>query len=533
MAILTFSDFSGGLYESQALRIYSGPNSLLQAQNIEYFVSGGGEVKIRGRRGVVRYTTSAEAGVIRSLYRHSRRSGARSLLVAYENGSGNITFKHDTNDDGTLEVISGVPTTTTGARWHFATWPSQDATYMVSTAASGADGLRKYDPGAGTPITTVSLTGVSVDGPYLTVWKDRLWVTKASELNYSVYASELNDPTTFPATNQLSVNDPEGGIITGLVAFGDSLLIFKNTGIWRFTGDIEFSDSSSQLTQYSDVGCIAPETIENIPGIGIIFLSQYGLRLTDGQDPHPFDVSYSILPNFITPSTQSAYSSAFGKYHPRKGIYYLFLSSATTPYKLSFFSSTPVGSPRGRSDKFLWSKDSWFQSQANTNNSTITPYCLTNETSEGDNGDFFVGDSQGKIWKVDYGVVDSDTVSSVVTDYSIYPKIQTAFVPMDAQLGRMSRAGRFYISFRGKTTVQCEVRFDHSTSAAASFSIGQDTPGYIYQQVWRAVSTHSSWGRLASAVVTLPSDSYESELDKIVLEIINRGGRVRTQVGTT
>ena len=531
MAQLIYDDFKEGLWLPVNLKVYGSPTSLLQAKNVEYFVAGDGKIKMRGRRAINRINTApiqdpSAPDYVYALYRHYRRNGTEYLLGIYKDGA-TATLKHDSNDDGAFESIASVTSTVTlsGTRFYFATWPSQDKTFFTSN--NTLDGLKYYDPGSAPAVATQAISGVAVDGPYLTVWKDRLWVTKASEINYSVYASEINDPATFTGTTQLSVNDPEGGLITGLVAYGDSLLIFKNTGVWRFTGDPEFGDA--QLVQYCPIGCVAPDTIDIIPGMGIIYLSQYGLRLTDGQDPEGISLSSAVESLFITPTTQTTYSTSFGKYFPRKKKYYLFLNTATTgvaptPYTLTFLSTNPTG----KVDKYIWAQESWLQSQANTTNSTTLIYCLANEPSEGDNGDFFAGDDDGKVWEVDTGSLDTD----LTTTYSVFPKVQTHFLPMDAEGGgqRLSRISRVYVEYRGQYALACELRYDQDYSDQAIFTLGESPLAYKYIQGWYSVYQHGQKGRTASLVITLPSDASETELNKIIMHVIHRGVKARINV---
>lgn len=495
--ILHFADWSAGLWLHESLDVYAPPSALLQAQNVEYFSGGDGTVKLRGRRAKVRLNTDAPlAGTVRTLYRHYPRSGDPSLLIAFEN-SGNVNFKKDTNDDGIFEAVTGDFNAQTGQAWQIVNWPTKNAAYGVN----GYNGLRKYD-GSLTEMTLVSsafaATGSDI-GPYITVWKDRLWFTKLSELNYSVYATDINSDTTISSSNHLSLNEPKGGNITGLAPFGDLILLFKDSAIFIFVGGLT---TGGQLTPFYAKGCVAPRTIQVSPH-GVFYLARDGLFLTDGRSLPGLELSLPIRTLFVSPSGQTTYDTAIGQWYERKQQYHLKLdpSSATT-YVLQRIET--VNGP-----SWAWATFTNFAATA-----------MATAESADDNGRLYLGDSAGKVWEADTGTEDDDDG----TTSTIPILFQTPFVQITPEglLGRAVRAGVLY---RGKSTVKVEIRYDSDTAGSLT-TIGWDHPDHRYQS-WRRPITSHRHGRFISALMTLPTSSYETEFHTLDLEVDVRGPRAR------
>jgi hypothetical protein len=137
-------------------------------------------------------------------------------------------------------------------------------------------------------------------GPYITAYKSQLVATRNDSLGHLVFASDVNSDVTWDSTNSFSVNDPQGGFITGLVPFGGALLIFRQTSIWRFDGVITASGvDSAKLERISDEGCVAPKSIAVTP-FGVIYVGRSGVFLTDGTTTPPVELSRPIRGLFVS-----------------------------------------------------------------------------------------------------------------------------------------------------------------------------------------------------------------------------------------
>ena len=92
--------------------------------------------------------------------------------------------------------------------------------------------------------------------------------------------SRPNFPEVFPVDNQLDLSDTSGSRITALYASKNSLVAFKDRGIYLIKGDTTDGFFAQTLTK--DVGCIAPSSIKEVPGLGLFFLASDGIYVLEG-----------------------------------------------------------------------------------------------------------------------------------------------------------------------------------------------------------------------------------------------------------
>jgi len=198
------------------------------------------------------------------------------------------------------------PALVTEYRPRFISWLSQNRTFIWD----GANRVVVYD---GEYFQEGPMS--APHGPYAALWKARLFATDPNELSFSVYASGINDPDNWNAgRSHLSVADTRGGFITGLVGYDDRLVILKDSGLWSYIGDI---DTGGQLREYSQFGCVAPESIARTE-YGIFYVGAEGVYLTDGEGVIPIEISRPIRPLFVSRETQSIYRDAICTYYPLK-----------------------------------------------------------------------------------------------------------------------------------------------------------------------------------------------------------------------
>lgn len=87
----------------------------------------------------------------------------------------------------------------------------------------------------------------------------------------TVYLSAPLDATYWPANQVIQLPD-DGGRITALANWYGAVLIFRDRDIWAFFGaDVTASDAALVL-QKAGVGCLAPRTVQDVPGMGLLFL---------------------------------------------------------------------------------------------------------------------------------------------------------------------------------------------------------------------------------------------------------------------
>lgn len=481
-------------------------NAVLVAQNIHYLPSGG----VRGRRGCTLLGTASAA--VRSLWRHYPRTGTPSTLVAVDNGA-NVSFENASGTSGTFAAVPGGSGFTTGFPWYFTNWPSQNKSFL----ANGQDAMQSYDGTTIAPVVSAGGAG-NLDpvpnGPYLTVHKARLWATQQSEINFSVYASAVNDPTTFPGANQLSLNDQRGGVITGLESFFDFLIGFKSTSLWRFIGDIS-TLTGAQLAKYSDVGCTAPNTVAVTP-YGIIFLAKDGLRITDGVNPNPDELSAPVRPLFVNRSSENQYPNAVGQWYPRENMYVLKLDpdapSAYIVQRLTVLSDNPFIGERSRA-VWLWATDTNWPAASGT---TIVPW-----PSDQDDNRIITGDASGNVWTKDADNTATDNGDPIISI------VQTASRPLDAK-GLTGRVYQVKPLYRGTQALAGAIRYDQHSSDDSTFMVGDTITFGGPLEVWPQASVwdFGHLGRFVSLVLTNPSDSYQFELHMIDVDVKLRSPRV-------
>ena len=112
-----------------------------------------------------------------------------------------------------------------------------------------------------------------------TVYKNTMFV--ANE-NTSVlrYSRPLN-PEVFPRLNNFDLSDTQTSLITGLHAMRDTLIVFKSRAIYAILGDAKNGFFAQTIN--TDIGCISPQTVRDVPGVGLVFLSMDGIYMLGTQ----------------------------------------------------------------------------------------------------------------------------------------------------------------------------------------------------------------------------------------------------------
>ena len=471
-------------------------NALLRADNVELLADG----TLRGRKGTLKYNSSAEAGAIKGLWRHYPRTGTPVLLSATDVGA-SVTLRVGTDIGGTFANVTG-GTGLADVYHYFVNWPAKNKTFI----ANGTDNMKEYD---GSTLADVN-GSTPPAGPYLTVHKSRLWATEPSELNYSVYASDINDENTWPAANHLQVSDPMGGTIRGLASFMDSLLIFKSTSLWRFIGDIG-TTIGAQLARYSDKGCVAPNTICSTP-FGVFFLANDGLYLTDGVNPIPQEMSVPIRSLFRTRTANNTFPLAVGMWDPYRMQYVLTLDpSSTTAYIVKRVPLTVEKNLlTGERTRVAWA---WSLRTATPANAMCA------WSGEGDSGQFLIGSQDGFVRYTDTGTTDDGT--------AITSTIKTASRLFDGKTMRTARVYNLSAQFRSVSPLTGALYYDNHPTSDVSFTLGDASVGAEPKYHWRGYITNfAKQGRFV-AVELSSTESSAWELSWIKVDARFRSFRVR------
>ena len=272
-------DFRGGLntaFDEEALV----PNEMRRAEEA-VLTEYGGVLKRLGTQHL--QDAPLAAGGVQNGYAWLRDNNTQQLLVVA---------------DGTLFTASyGIPTTFTARSGSlratgapaFASF--RDGSGEVTYIADGdsATSLNKWN---GTAVTT-NIVNTPAGITQLQVYNQRLFGCTGSD--QKIFWSAINNGDGLghapSGGGEAIVRTFSDQNITGLAAFGSSLLMFHTSGISRFTGmtqdDIAIAAGSQGLT--SDVGAISGRSIVNTPQ-GVYFLSDRGFYVATENSVAPISI---------------------------------------------------------------------------------------------------------------------------------------------------------------------------------------------------------------------------------------------------
>lgn len=113
---------------------------------------------------------------------------------------------------------------------------------------------------------------------FMAVFKNTMFV--AGMTNNEVRFSRPLFPEVYPADNVLNVGDSDTGPITGMYPTKNALVVTKARGIYLVKGDPVNGFYAETLTR--DSGCVAGDTMVEIPGLGLAMLGEDSINLLEG-----------------------------------------------------------------------------------------------------------------------------------------------------------------------------------------------------------------------------------------------------------
>lgn len=133
---------------------------------------------------------------------------------------------------------------------------------------------------------------------HVAVYAGSLWMLNTSSKNTatgidgpcSLRMSDVNNPNSWNPINQAFLDKDDGSEGTGLASFTitaqgippeGSLVVFKNYAGYQIVGVFGSTNLTIQRIK-SDMGCVAPRTIQFVPGFGITRFSHLGFAVFDG-----------------------------------------------------------------------------------------------------------------------------------------------------------------------------------------------------------------------------------------------------------
>lgn len=281
-------DFTGGLnLDSNAFSLDD--NQTGDALNVDFNPKGG----VSTRWGFKRLNTTAIGGggagsvTVNRLFPWDNSS--RRLLVSTATG----VYSYPGTTAGTLDNLSITHDATYGAS--FATW-DDDNTNVVYIACGHGNACRKI---TGTTVTSLTSSGTGAwqndltnpNGTHMpraqmtVAHMERLWVANVYE-NAIAYPNRIRfSHPLFPESWREDdfIDVVAGGPkITGLVAFGGFLLIFKDRAVFALYG---FNEETFQLVDISrSVGAVAPTCVVPTERGVYFFSNPQGVFFYDGKE---------------------------------------------------------------------------------------------------------------------------------------------------------------------------------------------------------------------------------------------------------
>ena len=188
------------------------------------------------------FPTGIEGTVARKLYR------TKNQRQSYDNNARDQLFYEclTIRDNSTTELVDVIPDT---------------ALVLEAPALTDSD-----------IISTTYITGEA--------WDSRMWLAGGGSHPTRIIYSDNGIPEQFGQFSYFDVGNTTGGHITGLYAYYNNLLVFRERAI-----DIIRSNGSGGYTisnLSSNVGTKAVNTIKLVPDVGVVFLSRDGFFVLQG-----------------------------------------------------------------------------------------------------------------------------------------------------------------------------------------------------------------------------------------------------------
>lgn len=280
---LTQHDFSGGMNAVSSPYII-GPKQFANCRNLILDERG----SLSTRDGYVVLTTSPE-GAYPLYYVNTLTTNSGSSIDYAIQGSAN---------DNVLYRTDTTPWTTVGSFSSAYTTPQAVIVNNQAIIAAGYEPPKVFN---GSTLTSVTATAGQTRPPgakHCAFHLGSLWVwntnagTTTLDGPSSLRMSDTNNVNSWPNANQTFVSKDDGQVGMGMASFTiaefgisptQTLVLFKNRSTYQVNGVFGASNFSVQQVK-TDMGCIAPRTVQFVSGYGIIRLTHKGFALFNGVD---------------------------------------------------------------------------------------------------------------------------------------------------------------------------------------------------------------------------------------------------------
>lgn len=217
---------------------------------------------VRTVPGAARIVSTAMANTVVGLYQYNQSSGAAYFLAA--SAGGRLAYQ---DGDSWINISTGL----SSAVNTYYNWVVFNDTLVV---LNGNDAPKKWNG-----VTFGDLSGTPPRGRFGVVHTDYVLIAGQTSAPSQIQYSDTAALQTWPVGNVINPGIDDGQVITGLIHFGDSTVIFKDRSIYLLAGKTA-SEFTLQPT-LSDVGCVAPNSIV-LTDLGVWFWSEAGPALFNG-----------------------------------------------------------------------------------------------------------------------------------------------------------------------------------------------------------------------------------------------------------
>lgn len=138
--------------------------------------------------------------------------------------------------------------------------------------------------------------GDAPKGKYLTVWRNRLWISGVSATPNRIFWSGIGDPTAWNPNNYVDILGPRGDLVTSIhsspnigtdASGADGVLVFKTRSTHRIVDDTDNSAGAivggSNVMVDRGTGAVSHRTVQTVNG-RIYCLGLDGIYSTDGHN---------------------------------------------------------------------------------------------------------------------------------------------------------------------------------------------------------------------------------------------------------
>ena len=252
--------------------------------------------------------------------------GPRSLAVevAWEIAAGEGGYRYCP----TLRIPKGPRGTV--ARRIYATTNQGSTFYFVADVRNNIDELFHASRRSSTfSVAALELSdSVPMPAPHArvgAVFKSCLFLDGGRDESNRLFYSNPGLPDQFGVSSYITLTG-EGGPITGLYSHYNNLIIFRENSIDVLTGAFP---AFTVQTIAKQISCLSPHSVDAVPGVGVVFLSQEGIYALQGglDGGSVFDIVPLGVPlrKQTHRLTRDCAARAVGRYSPAQREYHLYL----------------------------------------------------------------------------------------------------------------------------------------------------------------------------------------------------------------